>query len=280
MSSLGSSTPCCNSRCARCHNAGYEGAFQLVPVANNRQLTADALRANLDATLRLIDPENPSKSELLSSTLRPHGSGPRKHPIFEGSNNRAYQILATWVNSLGTQKSRRDPAVKIAAGRADDEPERFGADRSRPAGSSLEAAMPGISPGAGRLDPESAPAFRFKSGQGWESEDLSKSDPAEFPIPYMLGGPKPSAAKKNDGTETKSTALPSAPKTRGSAILPKDNVSPGAVDPAKVKSDDKVSRTADPTDPGTVKKPKKPAKIDPAILEKLLQRNANRTPDQ
>src|SRR5262249_6103805 len=70
--------------CAKCHNGEYQGEFQLVPASKARQRTPDALRANLDATLRLVDPENPAKSELLSSTLRAHGTGVRRRPIFTG----------------------------------------------------------------------------------------------------------------------------------------------------------------------------------------------------
>ena len=99
--------PVLQASCAKCHNADYPGAFQLVPATNPRHFSADALRANLDATLRLIDPDNPAKSELLSSTLRPHGVDRNKHPIFTGSNNRAYQILAAWANGLPRQRRRK-----------------------------------------------------------------------------------------------------------------------------------------------------------------------------
>src|SRR5262249_25318829 len=57
--------PMLQSKCARCHNGNYRGEFQLVPVSSRRDQTPDALRANLEATLRLIDPLNPSRSELL-----------------------------------------------------------------------------------------------------------------------------------------------------------------------------------------------------------------------
>ena len=66
--------------------------------------SADALRANLDATLRLIDPENPSHSVLLSSTLRPHGRGTKPRPIFPGSNDKAYKALAEWAGRLVAPK--------------------------------------------------------------------------------------------------------------------------------------------------------------------------------
>ena len=45
------------------------------------QQTRDALKANLDACLRLIDRENPTRSELLASDLRPHGRGPSKRRL-------------------------------------------------------------------------------------------------------------------------------------------------------------------------------------------------------
>ena len=80
--------------CAKCHDGAVQGQFQLVPIKSRADRTPDALRANLDATLRLIDPENPSHSVLLSSTLRPHGSGAKPRPIFSGSNDRAYKVLA------------------------------------------------------------------------------------------------------------------------------------------------------------------------------------------
>src|SRR5207244_4764077 len=86
--------------CANCHNEKYPGNFQLVRVRSKGEGTADALRANLDGVLRLINPENPAKSELLSSALVPHGGGPNPRPIFRGSNDPAYQLLAAWVNSL------------------------------------------------------------------------------------------------------------------------------------------------------------------------------------
>jgi hypothetical protein len=271
--------PVLQLKCARCHNAGYEGPFQLVPVTTTRQLTQDAVRANLDATLRLIDPGNPSKSELLSSTLRPHGSGPKKRPIFEGSNNRAYQVLAAWVNSLGPQSSRLDVPEKMVSGRPGVDSERFASDRSRPAGSSLEAVVPGLAPVDGRgaksnpSDPKMNPAFRFRPGQGMVPEDLLKADPAEFPLPYMLGGPKPASSKKPVTQDTKPVDSQTSMKSPLAG-----RTTPGTAT-VKAGSQNSDATPTDSTDPGVVKKPRKPAKIDPAILEKLLQRNADRAPE-
>ena len=84
--------PILQAYCVRCHDGHYDGEFQLVPMKGRADHTVDGYRANLDATLRLVDPESPAKSELLTSTLRAHGPGPRPRPIFPGSNDRTYQI--------------------------------------------------------------------------------------------------------------------------------------------------------------------------------------------
>ena len=97
--------PVLQRACARCHNEQYPGSFQLVQVKTRHDQTADVFRANLDATLRLVDPENLAKSELLSSALVPHGPGRNKRPIFRGSNDPEYQILSKWVNSLRPPRS-------------------------------------------------------------------------------------------------------------------------------------------------------------------------------
>src|SRR6202034_1428279 len=85
--------PLLQAYCVKCHDGNYEGEFQLVPTKNRVDRTQDALRVNLDATLRLIDQANPAKSELLSASLRPHGNGPHPRSIFPGANDKAYQIL-------------------------------------------------------------------------------------------------------------------------------------------------------------------------------------------
>ena len=55
--------PVLQRACARCHNEQYPGSFQLVQVKTRHDQTAEVFRANLDATLRLVDPENLAKSE-------------------------------------------------------------------------------------------------------------------------------------------------------------------------------------------------------------------------
>ncbi len=103
--------PVLQAACARCHNEQHTGTFQLVEVKSRRGLSGDVLRANLDATLRLVDADNPARSALLSSALVPHGKGPSPRPIFRGSNDPRYQILAAWVNSLQVKPPVADGVV-------------------------------------------------------------------------------------------------------------------------------------------------------------------------
>ncbi len=49
--------PLLQADCAKCHNETYNGAFQLVQYKSRLDHTSDALRANLDATLRQSTPK-------------------------------------------------------------------------------------------------------------------------------------------------------------------------------------------------------------------------------
>ena len=191
--------PVLQAYCVKCHNADYDGKFQLVPVKTTKQKTPDALRANLDATLRLIDPEYPAKSDLLSSTLRPHGIGAKARPIFSGSNDRAYQILAAWVASLRPSSGSEPSAPGVIRTQADSD-EAFAADRNRSGGEVLEEIARGARSGNPRqpstIKPPAAlgaggKSYRYVEGQGMVPEDSSQADSQEFPLPYMLGGPQP-----------------------------------------------------------------------------------------
>ncbi len=51
--------PLLQAYCAKCHNENHDGAFQLVQYRTRADQTTDALRANLDATLRLVRPGKP-----------------------------------------------------------------------------------------------------------------------------------------------------------------------------------------------------------------------------
>ncbi|MBX6315395.1 MAG: hypothetical protein IRY99_21165, partial [Isosphaeraceae bacterium] len=96
--------PMLQRRCAKCHNEqGQAGAFQLIPARGVRDYGNELLlRANLDATLRLVNPEDPAHSDLLTHTLLPHP--PSRQLLFTGQNDPAYRLLSQWVNSLKAPK--------------------------------------------------------------------------------------------------------------------------------------------------------------------------------
>jgi hypothetical protein len=275
--------PVLQAYCAKCHNnATYEGQFQLIPAATAKQRTPDVLRANLDATLGLIDPESLAKSELLSSTLRPHGVGGRKRPIFPGSNNRAYQILSTWVSSLDAGHAVDAPRRRMLPEGAEPA-EDFATERRAAGPLPIEDVARGAKPAARRRsaadgipgDEDAHQSYRFLEGQGMVPEESGPADPKEFPLPYVLGGQRPTDPRRGAG---KSAPLQQPGATRGLA---------GEVDPAAVRAamaaaaeeagkagrDDPDSAAATK---GTTPAKKKRVKLDPAILERMLQQNPGR----
>lgn len=275
--------PVLQAYCVRCHNADYPGRFQLVPTRTSRQRTPDALRANLDATLRLIDPDNLSRSEILTTVLLPHGASVNRRPIllFSGSNDRAYQIISAWVNSLhapGQQEARSEPGMSEGE---DDEP--FGAGRRRsgtelidPYARGMRPTGPGALPGKEQANvPNSGgPSYRFVEGRGMLPEDPNQVDPREFPLPYMLGGPKP---------KVPGAANPKRPDRMLPSTVPAQGVRArnpqGAGVPAPAIDDDVPPLPDTPpvrTSGKTPAKKSKPVSIDPKLLQKLLQGNANR----
>jgi hypothetical protein len=288
--------PVLQSHCVRCHDGQYEGEFQLVPIKSKLDRTPDALRANLDATLRLIDPENPLKSELLTSTLRPHGTGVRPRPIFPGSNDRVYQILATWANNLRSSRTRMkqelSPTVRQGSGGRDAEP--FAADRERIGRDPADRAVADNDASASRKPSRMAaeepepnvipPPLRYRGNLDLSTrQDNPDPREIEFPIPPSLDGfktPLPTqknAAKKPMENQAKTAARPPAaiangartPAPAGRAAAP---ASRGASPSAGTAQEKQVS--AD--DPDTPKKPVKPVKIDAKYLDMMLQRNIGR----
>lgn len=280
--------PVLQACCAKCHNAEYPGTFQLVAVRTARQRTPDALRANLDATLRLIDRENPAKSELLTTVLLPHGNGGKGRPIFLGSNDRAYQILSAWVTSLKPQTSAGESPTSLSPRSTGEAGESFAADRSRSGGETIDEIARSQRP----VDPRpfsamgnpgaqaGGRAYRYVEGQGMLPEDARQADPREFPLPYMLGGSRPQVPgeiAKGDGRipppATRAAGVRGTGSPRGARP---DRVAP----PAEADDSDPAlpeppkSRAAGTTNTPAAKK--KPVTIDPKILEKLLQKNANR----
>ncbi len=261
--------------CARCHDGAYPGEFQLVPVKSRRDRTPDALRANLDATLRLVDPKNPALSVLLSSTLRPHGGGTKPRPIFPGSNDQAYKVLAEWAGHLTAPKKGDESARVEPSGRRGEDEEVFAVDRNRSSSARLDKSMKSQST---IPSPRAYPPPRTNGA-------AASQEPDEFPIPFAVSGVRP-----NLGPPRKLTDAPA--KQPGTTASPKTTAKSGAAaaraganDPAKpiAPSDDSddPDDLPEPTkvkgESAAAKKAAKPLAIDPKLLERALQnRNTNR----
>ena len=260
--------PVLQKYCANCHDGEYHGKFQLVPIKGKADRTADALRANLDATLQFIDPANPSHSELLSVTLRPHGAGSKPRPIFPGSNAQAYKVLAEWASHLVAPKGGDENARRAAMGGLSGSDEVFAADRNR-----SSAAQPPNGAGAGAMAKTPLNAPNAPGTRGPLIND-NQSDPQEFPIPFAISGVKPKLAppKSANDRSAKRPSIPPPTKVHSAGAKAK---------PATVPNDDDEDDDDLPKPPakkaGTAKAPAKPLKIDPNVLERALQiRNANR----
>ena len=282
--------PVLQAYCAKCHNDDYQGPFHLVAVKNVRRGSPDAIRTNLDASLRLIERENPARSELLSSTLRPHGTGGRKRPIFSGSNDRAYQILAAWVTSLRPQSSAE--TMPTTAGRTlGESAEAFATDRLRGGVDPAEEFSRGTPPGDRRppsmrrpsVQGDGVRSYRFVEGQGIVPEDPNQTDPQEFPVPYMLGGPRPTVPTVSPNKANRQTRLPATEAGE-------QRISPGSglpeLDDPRMPASAKEPAIPDPPRSGSTSTPatpaakKKPVKIDPKLLERFLQKSAGRPDGQ
>ncbi len=265
--------PLLQAYCVKCHDGNYEGEFQLVPTKSRVDRTQDALRVNLDATLRLIDQQNPSKSELLTASLRPHGNDARKRSIFPGSNDRAYQVLSTWAQSLRSP-SEMKAAARSQAGRTGSENgEAFAAGRERIGNNSTDSPLVSNSGGNNLGAPSTSripPPTPFVPRGGVSPEDRDQGAPDDFPLPFVLTGKKPNIAAPNSA----STAASKSPRND-------DLPSPAGTSTLKSGSPADAGKTGDQAkanDPAsTSKKKRKPVTIDPAALERALQnRNGGR----
>jgi hypothetical protein len=259
--------PLLQRHCARCHDGHYDGKFQLVPIKARADHTAVALRANLDATLQLIDRTNPSHSVLLSSTLRPHGSTTKPRPIFPGSNDPAYKVLAEWANHLVAPKEGNEATRREAMRGSSESDEVFAVERNRssvfqpPKATGALAKTP--------VNPPNAP------GTGGPLISQDPTDPQEFPIPFAISGVRPKLAPPKSATDRSAKRPPIPPPTKVHSANAKTK-------PATVPDDDEGDDDDDLPKPptkkaGTTKAPAKPLTIDPKLLERALQnRNANR----
>jgi hypothetical protein len=288
--------PVLQQSCVKCHNEKYQGSFQLVEIKIRRdQTNPDIARANLDATLRLINPDDPARSELLSAGLVPHGGS--KSAIFRGPNDRSYQVLSQWTRSLrpggskGSQAGARgfggEGVSRTGYAPADDAGVAFGSERSGRAGASTPDRAPLGSP---------VPPPRAMTQQYDENAEFvnAPGDNPQFLVPFAAGGAPtyrpPAPIPKGKVPATAKTPAPGSPATASPAPGKKMAVpvAPGAVvvatdDPNELPGMDQPryppKPEADPDNP--VDKDKKPAKskpIDNALLEKMMRNRNGGTP--
>ena len=140
-------------QCASCHNERSTGKFVLLQARDRRMATDPLLlHTNLDAVLRLVNSDNPSRSELLLSSVTDHPQINR--PILSGPNHPTYRVFSTWVQRL--KSSTTDDGVDSASAPAETVEKRsgdaagFAVDRPGPART--------LSPIDSRSQPKSKPA--------------------------------------------------------------------------------------------------------------------------
>jgi len=236
--------PILQKQCAGCHNERTPGSFPLFQAKNRRDLGNDfIIRANLDATLRLINPDDPAKSEVLTSSLMPHP--PKNQPIFLGPNQFSYRELSAWVMGLKSSPEPVDPAIREASYQpgAEGAEEAFAVDR-----------RPGVEAPMTSKPQRSAPRLNLNA---------DRPDP-QFPTDPLLGGPDAAKIKLRAQPQPGDVgAAPTVTTNDDGAPVMKVN---GVEIPIDTRADPrKSSKSADPA-----AKKSKP-KLDPAALQRLME---------
>ena len=253
--------PVLQNNCATCHNDKYDGEFQLVAVrtAKDRR-NPDIARANLDAVLRLVNPDDPSRSDILAAGLVPHG-GPRKGAIFRGANDRQYQILSTWVRSVRPKSAPGGKPNAFGGGNGGGEAvsrtgfvpseptDGFATDRSGRAGASVASGV-----AVDQMAAFTGPGAVRQVREFNESADFSGGKATDFPDAFDFNSPKlsNSIAPATAGRKTaKAAPLPALPggKLAGSS---KPGVPGPAVTPPIEEGPAVVATTAVQIAPGAV----------------------------
>jgi hypothetical protein len=308
--------PVLQQSCVKCHNEKYDGGFQLVEARTLRDRTnTDILRANLDATLRLVNQDDPSRSELLSAGLVPHGGN--RNAIFKGPNDQGYMILVTWIKKVRptapvSSVSRTPNEANGRSGFNSAEPaggDSFAADRtnrpnSSPAFPTPNAGsyppLPGGNYGMGQVGPTTQiPQSNSTINNYQESAEFVRSagDNPQFTAPFVIGGapavpPAPTRTRTRPGATGGPAKTPDLAQPTGSTQLARP-IGPNAavVGPADTLRElpgmDKPlyptppskDEPANPDAPPVAKK--KPKKIDNALLEQVMKnRNGGATPGE
>ena len=98
------------NRCgaARCHGSASENAFHLLRPPSSSRPSGRITQRTLQATLKLIDREDPTRSPLLTAALRPHG--PLEVSVFAGRRADQYARVADWVYRVARGSGTAVPA--------------------------------------------------------------------------------------------------------------------------------------------------------------------------
>lgn len=263
--------PVLQRRCAKCHNENTPGEFQMIQAKAQRDSANDLiLRANLDATLKIVDRDDLARSPILTAAGMTHGAGGR--PVLGGPNSTEYRTLAAWVTNLkatGAQEAA-PPAPGSATAPAS---EGFAAGRLA---TGTDPAMPPASIGPRTAKaivprPSLAPDHTILNENGAETTLTPAPAPAGSLIPGSQAGqpydpPPPSAFEPPSEVEVGGRKVPirtpepgaSSPAPLGSATmrLPSGEVVP-------VVSKDMTKKPEDPA--------KKGRKFDTKKLESFIK---------
>ena len=218
------------THCARCHDAdSYTGRYQLYRTRTKRDLSNELiLRANLDATLQLVDAEDLNHSRLLSVAAMTHP--PDGRPVLSGPNHPSYRVFLTWVRSL-SETGQPGSQSFAANGQAESTPVR------KPSG---------LVPVRTNLEVENADEEVFASGR------MTEGDPAKAGIPQAVKNesvaPQPSALAPKKISEKESTSEVSAPGVPANVYFPPAQM------PKQIKLDSSV-KTATGSATGITSKP-------------------------
>ncbi len=290
------------THCARCHDAdSYTGRFQLYRTRTKRDLSNELiLRANLDATLQLVDAEDLNHSRLLSVAAMTHP--PDGRPILSGPNHPTYRVFLTWVRSLSEQtpgpagpgatgspvvatgrKPSGSPPTAIAtpAGAGDEEAEEvFGSGRSfDPSSPQNGSNLPGSAEPGSMDRPGGEPLSGTLKKPAGSPAQVNASAPtvpgdAYFPPNQMPKQIKVDPGLKNaNGAAVGQGSRPDVKKNEDGTeaiVLPDGSLVPFVSSKAL-----KATPAADGTDPAKLTATgggKKKAKLDPKALQQFMNR--------
>jgi hypothetical protein len=264
--------------CAKCHNERSAIPFQLIQARTKRDYSDEMIvRTNMEATLRLVDPDNLPKSALLTNSLLPHK--PNNQPILPSPKVLAYRTFSTWVNSLQATPAASGPAQAIPGTTPSGS---FASDRAVAPGSTAQSYTPAS------MAPGTLPAMTSRAATPMPPSQLAPDvyagaqpyvpDNADFPVPFAVGGlnsvphpqSPPGTAPGAPGTSgaQAGTAAASNPAPDATRTVPYAH---GTFQPAPGAPPIPVS-IPKPGDPAEKDKSKdgKPSKLDPRLLEKFF----------